>query len=512
MRSRGTAKGPFILAIDIGSSSVKAALYDDQARLVSNTEARQTHRFHAASDGAAEELAEHLVERVESIIDTTLERAGDAAASIAGVAMATMASTVMGVGLDDLPVTPIYTYADTRAWRQAEELRHQLDEATIYQRTGCPLHFAYLPARLRWLQQTCPETVQRVARWTDVGAFLYSRWFGRANIPTSYCVASWMGLLDRYRLRWDEELLEYLEVPLGRLPPLADYTASVQGLTAPFAQRWPSLKSVPFFLVVGDGAAAHIGSGCAAPNRVSLTVGTSSAVRVLLDQQAPKVPPGLWAYRLGRDSTLLGGAFSEGGNLFAWATGNLKLPTERKLEEALQTLLPDGHGLTVLPFLAGERSLGWSVHARGTIDGITMATTPVHIFQALLEAVAYRLASAAKLLAPFVVQDSQIVASGGAISDSPYWLQVMADVLQRPVAVSAEGEATSRGAAILALRALGVWPALGTVPARVGRVFQPDPQRARVYQEAMERQHDLYDRLFGHEVEIAQRLIEKERA
>ena len=181
------------------------------------------------------------------MVDAMLQKAGDASQNITGVAIATMASTVLGVGRDGLPLTPIYTYADTRPWGQAEGLRNELDAAAIYQRTGCPLHTAYLPARLRWLQQTCPETVQRVARWIDIGTFLYSRWFGRADIPTSYSIASWTGLLDRHRLQWDHDILEHLGIPTEHLPPVADYMAAAQGLALPFSSRWPTLGTVPSF-------------------------------------------------------------------------------------------------------------------------------------------------------------------------------------------------------------------------------------------------------------------------
>ena len=342
----------------------------------------------------------------------------------------------------------------------------------------------------------------------DIGTFLYARWFERQDVPTSYSIASWSGLLNRHRNHWDQELLHHLSLPIDALPPLADYASAQHGLAEPFARRWPALRDAPFFLAVGDGAAANVGSECVAPDRVALTVGTSGAMRVMLPHEVSEIPPGLWAYRLGAAQTLLGGSFSEGGNVFAWAKSTLKLPHKEELESALQSLPPDGHGLTVLPFLAGERSPGWATFAAAAIDGLKVSSTPLEILQACLEAVAYRFGLVGRLLKKFVDDECEIIASGGAITSSPYWLQVMADVLQRPVVVSREPEATSRGTAILALHALGTWPTLDTVPRKLGNTYWPNPQRGLVYQKAMERQHRLYDALIGHHAEIGQRLAE----
>ena len=210
----------------------------------------------------------------------------------------------------------------------------------------------------------------------------------------------------------------------------------------------------------------------------------------------PDVPRGLWAYRLGAEGTLLGGAFSEGGNVLMWAQENLKLPPLAQFNAELSKLPPDGHGLTVLPFIAGERATGWSTSATGVIQGIHVSTTPMEILQAALESVSYRFALVARLLLP-ARGDYKIVASGGAIQSLEWWLQTMADVLDVPVCTSSDAQDTSRGTAILSLHALGVWPKLDTYPAEIDRTYEPQPERASLYTDAIARQQELYDRLLG---------------
>ena len=220
-------------------------------------------------------------------------------------------------------------------------------------------------------------------------------------------------------------------------------------------------------------------------------------MRVLSENPTPEVPTGLWAYRLGANRTLLGGSFSEGGNVVQWALDNLNLPPLTDLNQELIKLEPAGHGISVLPFIAGERATGWSTSASGVFEGIRVSTKPIEILQALLESVAYRFALVADLLLPGVKSGYQMIASGGAIQSSPWWLQTMSDVLGVPVGVSAEQQDTSRGTAILALYALGIWDTLDTFPAKIADTYQPSSEHVDAYAKARERQSVLYNRLLG---------------
>ena len=152
-------------------------------------------------------------------------------------------------------------------------------------------------------------------------------------------------------------------------------------------------------------------------------------------------------------------------------------------------------GLTVLPFFAGERSPDWAGNVQATLHGLTLGTTPIEIVRASLEAVAYRFALIEQRLCGRPDCDHRLIASGGALQRSPVWSQIFADVLGRPVVLSAEPEATSRGAAVLALHALGIVPDLAQVPAEDGVVYEPDPARHTIYQAGIARQRRLYERV-----------------
>jgi gluconokinase len=183
-RRRGV-EDQLILTIDVGSSSVRASLYDRMGRYVNDTEARLSYGFKTTSDDGAEVDADRLVGLAARAVDGTLSLAEDKADRIAGVATSTFWHSVLGVDREGRPTTPILTWADRRAADAAAELRGRLDEAAVHSRTGCVLHSSYLPAKLLWLSRSSPEAYSRTEYWISPGEYLYYVLFGQTWVGTS---------------------------------------------------------------------------------------------------------------------------------------------------------------------------------------------------------------------------------------------------------------------------------------------------------------------------------------
>jgi gluconokinase len=480
---------PLVLTIDIGSSSLRTNLYTATAEQLADLEAHLSYDVRLTSDGGVEIDPGEILDCLLRAVTDTLGRAGDLAGEIKGVGMCSLVSNVMGVDGDDLPTTPIYTWADTRCAREAAELRANLDESSVRERTGCPIHTSYLPARLLWLQRAFPEAYGRTARWISLGEWIYLKLFGKLGQDLS--VASWGGLLNRHTLDWDTGWLSYLHHDRSHLPPLVDADAAVHGLREEHAASMRALRDVPWYPCVADGVTSNLGSGCLTPQDVAVQVGTSAAMRVVVPGGVPGIPEGLWCYRVDRHNSLLGGALSEGGNVLAWLRDTLRVDDLKALEHQVARMEPDSHGLTVLPFLAGERGPGWHAEARGAIIGLSLHTTPAEIMRAAEEAIAYRFGLIYDLLAPALPPTRHVIASGAALLNVEGWTAMLADVLGEPVTASGEQEASSRGTALLALQALGLLDPAQS-PARMGDTFVPDPQRHAIYRRAMQRQQEMY--------------------
>jgi len=478
-----------VMVIDAGSSSVRCSLYDGAGSLVKDTGASFGYGFETTRDGGATLDADALCGLVFQAIDETLARAG--AREISMVALSTFWHGVLGVDRRGHPTTPVFTWADRRAAGAAEELRGRLDETAVHRRTGCMLHSSYLPAKLLWLSRSSPQEFRKTVRWLSPGEYLHLKLFGDATAGTS--MAAGTGLFDQNRAVWDRELLDALPIGTGQLSPVSDEPS--RGLRREWAQRWPALEDVPWLPAVGDGACSNVGSGCVGRGRLALMVGTSGAMRMLWQPGSVEPPGRLWCYRVDSSRFVAGGALSDGGNLVAWLRKTLQLPEPEETEELLAAMKPGAHGLTFLPLLAGERGPGWADRANGTVAGLSMTTEAVEILRAAMEAIALRFALIAQRLNeafPYEAGDREIVATGGGLLGSPVWTGIMADALGRPITVSAVPEASSRGAALLALEALG-GPKVEEFEAPLGQTHEPSPSHHELYREALERQRKLYD-------------------
>ncbi len=295
-------------------------------------------------------------------------------------------------------------------------------------------------------------------------------------------------------LDWDDAVLEIAGVRREQLTPPGSVYAGLVGLQGEFAARWQALANVPWYPALGDGAVANVGSGCTDETRAAVTVGTSGALRVVMP--APKaietLPRGLWMYRVDEQAGLVGGSLNNGGNVFAYLSQLLQIPDRAALEQELEAMPPDGHGLTLLPFFAGERSPGYRGDARAAVTGWSLGTSASELWRAAIEAISYRVAAIYECLRAAIPEPREVIASGAALLNSPVWVQILADVLGVPVTVSGEEEASARGAALVALRALGVIQSWQELPAARGKTYMPNPQYFEIYRRARERQKSLY--------------------
>ena len=492
--------GSLTLTIDIGTSSTRVMLWDIAGREIPAVRAQIPYAFTMTADGGVEMPVETLALHVGECLDAALALAKDHAAQIKAVGISCFWHALLGLDKSGKPVTPIYNWADSRAGQAATQLHNRLDVRAVHSRTGCILHPSYYPAKIVWLRQSFPDVYKSVTTWISPGEYLFRQWFGDAASHVSLSMASGTGLLNQKSKQWDAETLQALDLPIETLAEIAAEQESASGLTKEFAQRWPALKDVPFFFPYGDGACGNIGSGCALPDKFAINVGTSGAIRAVWHEAAEDAPQmdtpfGLWRYRVDANRPIMGAAFSDGGNVFAFWNQILKLPPTDELETRLAALGPGFHGLTFLPFLGGERSLGWHPDARAALLGMNLGTDAVAILHAALEAVAFRFALAAQRLKSIFPEAKQVIASGGALAKSAYWAQTFADCLGQPLILAEEPEASSRGAALLAMEAAGIIPDAAQVEARLGSAYEPNIVFTERYAELLAVQQDYYDRL-----------------
>ena len=436
-----------VLALDIGTSSVRAARFDASAA-------------EGAEPAKRRYVGETDPDRIVAAASKVIDRAGGAE-GVDAVGGSCFGHSLLPLDGGGRPLTPILGWRDTRSADAADWLARRLDPAAIHARTGCHIHTSYWPAKLAWLAKEQPETFRAARRFVSFCDYAYGHLLGR-NVPSSLSIASATGLLDLRTKTWDEELLQTLGVEAEQLPEISD--DAVEG----------------WFPAALDGACSNLGAGCVTRDRAALMIGTSGAFRTVYESEQPQPRSGLFVHWLDERRVVEGGSLSDGGSLYSWLGQTFRDP-----DGSLAGRDPDSHGLTFLALLGGERSPGWHQHAKGAIEGLTFETTPLDLRQAALEGLGFRFAEIADLM-PEV---EEVVATGGALLNDRDWLQIIADTLGRPLIRSGVEEASLRGAAVSALERLGESPA----PAPLGDVVEPRAEHAAAYRAARERQRRLYE-------------------
>ncbi|MCE9609396.1 MAG: gluconokinase [Chthoniobacter sp.] len=474
-----------LLALDLGTSSTRTALFDTRAQRLAGTTAQHTYPLLSSADGAAEIEPGALLSAVLRCLEQTLQRYRTEPAlrgrRIEGVGVSCFWHSLVGCDAKGTALTNIITWADARCREDAAALRAEFSEKATHARTGCMLRASFWPAKLRWLRRTQARKFAAVKQWLSPAEWLQHTLAGEANVAIG--MATGTGFFNPARLTWDAELLKACGLSPDMLRPVNDEPTPVGGrLAAQFAE----LKGVPWFPGIGDGAASNLGSGATRPGLAAINVGTSAALRVMRETGEVRAPFGLFCYRVDARRFLVGGAVSNAGNLRAWCLRELRLPDESALEAELAKRPAPQHGLVVLPFWNPERAPTWDEDAAGAIHGLRQHTSALDLLQAITEASYHRLARIAELVLAGEKTTPKIIVSGG-IQRSATALQRLADVLGQAVHPNEEMEASLRGAAIFALEKIGI-----PVPATtLAKAVKPRLTYARLYATEREKQRAL---------------------
>jgi len=483
-----------VLALDLGTSSVRAMLFDAHGQAMPDSEAQVKYTQTTTRDGGVETdpvaLLAHTVTAVEKLLKATAKRD---VSRIAAIGVSCFWHSLLGLNDDLEAITPVYSWADTRSRDQAAALHRHLDEDDYHTRTGCFLHSSYWPAKLMWLAADNPELFGCVKKWIGFGEYVLLNLTGSQFQSRS--MASATGLYNGQDNEWDASVLKTVHVDESALFAVDKQDRPVSTLSEVYRKRLAPLDSLPWSLPVGDGACSNVGSGAFDSSRLAINIGTSGALRAATS--STKAVRGLFRYGLDNETNIVGGALANGGNAYAWMQQTLALNGGSLRQIA--RMAPDSHGLTVLPFWAGERSPGWHSDARASIIGLNLHSSAAEIARATLESIAYTLDSIRIPLQEHYPEAKVIVASGGALSHDPQWMQIMSDVFGTPVVQSTVPEATSRGAALLASRKAGLIKSLSQSSGVLGRRFLPHPERHKIYRKAIDRYSTMYQFLIERE-------------
>ena len=450
-----------VLAIDQGTTSTRAILFDAEARAVAVAQRELSQ--HYPQRGWVEHDAEDIWRDTLTVAAEVLGQIDPA--RVASIGITNQRETV--VVWDRVTGEPIHraiVWQDRRTADRCAELREEGAEAAIRERTGLLLDPYFSATKIAWILDNVADARARAERGElacgTIDCFLLWRLTGGTVHATDVTNAARTSLLDIHRQCWDEELCRLFRVPIAMLPEVHD-NSRIFGTTTLLGAL------LPIAGMAGDQQAALFGQACFSPGMVKSTYGTGCFMLVNTGEQAVLSSHRMLttpAYRLdGRTTYALEGSIFVAGAAVKWLRDGLGVIAHAADTDSLATRVPDSHGVYMVPAFVGLGAPYWDPDARGAIYGLTLDASAAHLARAALEAVAYQTLDLADAMARDGARLSQSVRVDGGMAANSWLCQFLADMLEVPVERPQNIETTALGAAFLAGMATGVWDGLDAV-------------------------------------------------
>lgn len=476
------------LGIDIGTSSVKAVVVDGDQRLIASASAPlAVSRPHELW---SEQHPDEWWTAVEAAIAELRAAAGSSWEAIQAIGLSGQMHGAVLTDANDQPLRPAILHNDGRAFAEAADLNRRLPE--IGQIAGVPAMPGFAASKLLWLARHEPDVLRKAHHLLLPKDYVRFRMSG--SYATDMCDASGALLLDCARRQWSPEIAGACGIDLSLLPPVLEGSAVAGRLRAKVAAAWGLKPGTPLATGTGDAAAGAVAAGAVNEGDAFISLGTAAQYFVARESYHP-APEHLvhsFCHGLPRRWFQMA-ALLNGAGALAWAADLLGKRDIGAMLAASEAAFTGPSPLIFLPYLSGERTPHNNAHARGVLFGLTPASGPEQVTQAVVEGVALALADCQSYVAETGALPDHIAVNGGG-ARSAFWMKILASALGKTVLVQEDsGAGPAFGAARLArLAATGENPSqLCTKPPNAAEI-RPDPGLAEAYHERLGRFRDLY--------------------
>ncbi len=478
-----------MIGVDIGTTSTKAVAFDLDSNLL--FEHAITYPMFSRQPGYVEQNPDDILEAVLQTIIHVRNKAEEAAYQVAGVSFSSAMHSL--IVLDDAGklLTNCIIWADVRSKAQAERLKNSVIGHSIYLNTGTPIHPMSPLPKLMWLRENEPELMQKAGKIIGIKEYVWYKLFGEFVVDHS--VASATGLLNIFDLSWHSDSLTVAGISEEQLSKPVTGSYSNFNLKPSYSQQLQLPDKTPFIVGANDGCLANLGANALSPGNMVITIGTSGAVRIMSDKPATDPQERVFSYVLSSGQYVLGGAVNNGGIILQWFLDTFYTSEKETLRssQAMYELLsqeaasvpPGADGLLFIPYLLGERAPVWDADAKGAFIGLHLNHTRAHLARAVLEGITYNIFGVVDALEQATGQLKNVFANGG-FARSGFWVQLLADVLNKEIHLTETCESSAMGAAIMGWYSLGKIHNLEEGARRISitRTYKPNPENHAIYQ------------------------------
>ena len=491
-----------VLGLDIGTTSTIGILLALPDRILAT--ATRTATLSSPHPGWAEEDPRQWWDNVTEITRELLATPGVTADSIKAVGVTGMLPALVLLDDNGRVLRPSIQQSDGRCGAEVAELKAELDEAAFLAKAGNGINQQLIATKLRWIRRHEPDVFSRIA--TAFGSYDYINWrlTGEKSIEQNWALEA--GFVDVARHELDNALIALTGLPRAAIPRKVGSHEILGRITAEAARLTGLNEGTPVAGGAADLIASALGAGITRKGDVLLKFGGSVDILIATDRAVPDARMFL-DYHLVPGLYMPNGCMSTGGSGLNWfaqsfcgglnATAEAQHLTIHQYMDRLAAEIPPGaEGLTILPYFLGEKTPIHDPAARGVFDGLTLSHGPSHVWRALLEAYAYALRHHVDVLNDMGHATTNFIVSDGG-SNSTLWMQIVADVLQKPVQRLTGHPGSCIGAAWTAAIAVGLtndWSGINRFVGDAGRIA-PQANESATYEDGYRRFRDLYDRL-----------------
>lgn len=475
----------YILALDQGTTSSRAIVFDHQGQICSVAQREFTQYF--PKPGWVEHNPNEIWASQASVIAEAISTIDINGLDIAGIGITNQRETTIVWDVDtEEPVYNAIVWQDRRTAEYCDKLKAQGLTDKIREKTGLILDAYFSGTKIKWILDNVPGARKRAEqgklRFGNVDSWLVWRLTRGETHVTDVTNASRTMLFNIHDLKWDEDLLKLLDIPASMMPEVKS-SSEVYGHTKTtiFAHE------VPISGIAGDQQAALFGQMCVEPGAIKNTYGTGCFVMLNTGNKPIVSKNNLLstiAWKLGDQKPVyaLEGSIYVGGSVVQWLRDGLGIIKSSSEIEALAATVPDSGGVYFVPALTGLAAPYWDQYARGTIVGITRGTTAAHIARAALDGIAFQTYDIAQAMAKDMNAPLKELKVDGGASRNNLLMQYQANLLGIKVVRPKITETTALGAAYLAGLAVGFWKDLDEVKSQwqVERIFEPTPENEEI--------------------------------
>ncbi len=437
----------YVLGIDIGTGSVKAVAVDLKGN--SFADSQQHYPFSAPKPGYHEQDPEQIWQAFIQSIKDVIAKAGSQPSAIS---LSSAMHSFIAVDNDGNALAPMMTWADNRSAEIAIELRATERGMSIYKATGTPIHSMSPLCKLVWLRENDKGLFHKAHKFISIKEFIWYKLFNEFVID--YSIASSTGLFNITEFEWHEDALKLAEIRADKLSVAVPTDYSKSHSLLDFLD-----KNISFVVGASDGCLANLGSMATEPGIAAMTIGTSGAVRVASNKPLPNADAMTFSYILDKTTYICGGPINNGGVAMQWWVKNTAgvNATESDYERIFGQVskVPAGSdGLIFLPYLTGERAPIWDSESCGNFFGVRLQHTQADFSRAVLEGICFAMRDVLDAVQENSEQIAQINISGG-FTKSEIWVQTLADITGKKLAILQADDASAVGAAFIALKVIG---------------------------------------------------------